>query len=303
MTFVSNTDFESSESSRDRLIVLARRQPRAVRIALIALPILALLALAYWFFGVGKQEAQAMPAAQVAVAAPLQRTIMEYDEFTGRFEASRTVEIRPRVSGQLAGIHFRDGDYVRAGQLLFTIDPRPFQAELAEARARATAARTQAQLTSVQVGRAQRLLAKGFVSRDDFDELQAADRSAAVEHRRARCGRPAARARPRVHARPCADQRQDFLSPARPRQPRRRRHRRRSHPADYDQRRRPCLFHLRRFRSASAKDPARPRGRSDRCRSRSRSGFRTSPITAGAARSISPTTASTPIRGRSAPGR
>ena len=177
MTFVSNTDLESSDSSRERLIVLARRQPRAVRIALIALPILALLAIAYWFVAGGKQEALAMPVAQVAVATPLQRTIVEYDEFTGRFEPSRTVEIRPRVSGQLVGIHFRDGDYVRQGQLLFTIDPRPFEAELAEARARAAAARTQAQLASVQVGRAQRLLAKGFVSRDDFDELQAADRS------------------------------------------------------------------------------------------------------------------------------
>jgi RND family efflux transporter MFP subunit len=149
-----------------------------VRIALVVLPLIALLAIAYWFVAGGQQPAQAMPAAQVAVATPLQRTIMEYDEFTGRFEASRTVEIRPRVSGQLAGIHFRDGDYVRAGQLLFTIDPRPFQAELAEAQARAAAARTQAQLAGVQVGRAQRLLAKGFVSRDDFDELQATDRSA-----------------------------------------------------------------------------------------------------------------------------
>ncbi len=179
MTFVSNTDFQdSSASRRERLIVLARRQPRTVRIALILFPLLAVLALAYWLFAGGEQQAQAMPAAQVAVATPLQRTILEYDEFTGRFEASRTVEIRPRVSGQLVGIHFRDGDYVRQGQLLFTIDPRPFQADLAEARARAAAARTQAQLAPVQVGRAQRLLSKGVVSRDAFDELQAADRSA-----------------------------------------------------------------------------------------------------------------------------
>jgi RND family efflux transporter MFP subunit len=178
MTFVRNSDFVSHDGRRDSLIVQIRRRPRAVRVALIALPLLALLAIAYWFLAGGKQPAQAMPAAQVAIAVPLQRTILEYDEFTGRFEASRTVEIRPRVSGQLTGIHFRDGDYVRAGQLLFTIDPRPFQAELAEARARAAAARTQAELAGLQVGRAQRLLPKGFVSRDDYDTLQAADRSA-----------------------------------------------------------------------------------------------------------------------------
>jgi membrane fusion protein, multidrug efflux system len=176
MTFVRNTDFLSS-SERDSLIVRVRRQP-ARRVALILLALLAALALAYWLFAGGEQEAQAMPPAEVAVAAPLQRTILEYDEFTGRFEPSRSVEIRPRVSGQIQAVHFRDGDYVRQGQLLFTIDPRPFQAELAEARARATAARTQATLAGVQLARAQRLLAKGFVSRDDFDELQAADRSA-----------------------------------------------------------------------------------------------------------------------------
>jgi len=178
MTFQRNGDFrETAESEGHHLLVVTRRQP-LLRAALVLVPLLAALALAYWLFAGGKQPAQAMPAAQVAVAYPLQRTILEYDEFTGRFEPSRTVEVRPRVSGQLVGIHFRDGDYVRQGQLLFTIDPRPFQAELAEARARATTARTQARLAALQVGRAERLLAKGFVSRDDYDELQTADRSA-----------------------------------------------------------------------------------------------------------------------------
>ena len=55
--------------------------------------------------------------------------------YVGRFEASRAVEVRPRVSGQLVGVHFNDGAIVRKGQLLFTVDPRPFTAALAEARA------------------------------------------------------------------------------------------------------------------------------------------------------------------------
>ena len=177
MTFVSNTDFQDS-SERTSLIVRVRRQPPVVRYALIALAALAVLALAYWFIGGGRQPAQAMPPAQVAVATPLQRTILEYDEFTGRFDASRTVEIRPRVSGQLQAIHFRDGDYVRAGQLLFTIDQRPFQAALAEARARAAAARTEAALAAAQLSRAERLLSRGFVARDDYDTRRAAERSA-----------------------------------------------------------------------------------------------------------------------------
>ena len=107
MTFVRNSDFVSHGGSRDSLIVQVRRQPRMVRVALIALPLLALLAIAYWFVAGDKQPAQAMPAAQVAIAVPLQRTILEYDEFTGRFEASRTVEIRPRVSGYIQRVNSR----------------------------------------------------------------------------------------------------------------------------------------------------------------------------------------------------
>ena len=71
----------------------------------------------------------------VTVAAPLEREINQWDDYVGRFEASRSVEVRPRVSGQVVGIHFTDGAIVQKGQLLFTIDARPFAASLAEARA------------------------------------------------------------------------------------------------------------------------------------------------------------------------
>src|SRR5437762_9477031 len=115
--FLRKDEFENVGARRESLIIEVRRQPPAIRAALVALPILALLALAYWLLAGPKQPAAAMPPAEVAVAYPLQRNIVEYDEFTGRFEPSGSVEIRPRVAGQLAGIHFRDGDYVRAGQL------------------------------------------------------------------------------------------------------------------------------------------------------------------------------------------
>jgi RND family efflux transporter MFP subunit len=176
--FLRKDEFESSNSRKESLIVQVRRQPPAIRTALIALPILALLALAYWLIAGPKQPAAAMPAAEVAVAYPLQRNIVEYDEFTGRFEPSRAVEIRPRVSGQLAGIHFRDGDTVRAGQLLFTIDPRPFAASLAEAQARAASARTAASLAQAELARALRLVPDEAVSREEVDNLRAAARSA-----------------------------------------------------------------------------------------------------------------------------
>lgn len=162
----------------ETLVVRIRRQSPARRAALLIAPLLLLLAAAYWAFSGGQQPAAAMPPAQVAVAVPLQRTVLEYDEFTGRFEPSRSVELRPRVSGQLVGIHFRDGDYVRQGQLLFTIDPRPFAAALAEAQARAAAARTAAALARTELARALRLLPDEAVSREEVDNLRAAARSA-----------------------------------------------------------------------------------------------------------------------------
>ena len=180
--FFRRNEFDSPagvpSAGGEGLVVQLRNQPAARRIALILVPLLALLALAYFLLGAGKQPAAAMPPAEVAIAYPLQRNIVEYDEFTGRFEPYRSVEIRPRISGQLAGIHFRDGDYVRQGQLLFTIDPRPFAAALAEAQARAAAARTAAALARSELARALRLLPDEAVSREEVDNLRATARSA-----------------------------------------------------------------------------------------------------------------------------
>src|SRR3954451_23829149 len=176
--FLRKDEFQESLGGRQSLLVEIRRQPPAVRAGLILIAVLALVGLTYWLVVGGKQPAAAMPPAEVAVAYPLQRSIIEYDEFTGRFEPSRSVEIRPRVSGALAGIHFRDGDYVHQGQLLFTIDPRPFAAALAEAQARAAAARTAAALARAELARALRFLPDEPVSREEVDNLRAAARSA-----------------------------------------------------------------------------------------------------------------------------
>ena len=100
-------EFTDSSPTGERSFVMLVRQPGARRLALIVLSALGLIAIGFWFLAGGKQPAAAMPPAAVTVALPLQRTIIEYDEFTGRFEPSRTVEIRPRVTGQLRAVHFR----------------------------------------------------------------------------------------------------------------------------------------------------------------------------------------------------
>jgi RND family efflux transporter MFP subunit len=109
----------------------------------------------------------------VTVSAPLQREVTEWDDYVGRFAPSQTVEVRPRVSGAVTAIHFKDGEIVRKGQLLFTIDPRPFAAALAEARAGAASARSQLVLANADLARANRLTGDEAISVGEMDTLRA----------------------------------------------------------------------------------------------------------------------------------
>src|SRR5881296_3186265 len=86
--------------------------------------------------GCGKPSSQVAPSPPaVSVIQPLAREVVEWDEYIGRLESPETVEVRARVSGYLAKVHFKEGKEVKKGDLLFTIDRRPYQAEyeLAEA--------------------------------------------------------------------------------------------------------------------------------------------------------------------------
>ena len=135
-----------------------------------------------WTFGylycseksVTAENASAYQLPTVSVSKPLSKRITMWDEFSGRFEAVHTVEVRPRVSGFIEKIHFKDGQIVKTGDLLFTIDPRPF--ELAVASAKADVARTSAQveLATDEVERARPLVKSGAVTERDFDQRNAA---------------------------------------------------------------------------------------------------------------------------------
>ncbi|OWK29915.1 efflux RND transporter periplasmic adaptor subunit [Sphingomonas mucosissima] len=120
----------------------------------------------------------APPPPMVTVAAPLVRPVTEWDSYVGRFEASKSVEVRPRVSGAITAVHFTDGAIVRKGQLLFTLDQRPFTAALAEARAGLISARSDVELARANLDRAQRLVADEAVSKSDIDQLTARLRAA-----------------------------------------------------------------------------------------------------------------------------
>ena len=131
------------------------------------------LAAAVTLWSSDPSPAAAPPTPQVTVAAPLEQSVSLWDDYVGRFEASRTVEVRPRVSGQIVGIHFTDGAIVQKGQLLFTVDPRPFAASLAEARAGVATARSELALADTNLGRARRLLEADAVSQANVDQLSA----------------------------------------------------------------------------------------------------------------------------------
>jgi multidrug efflux system membrane fusion protein len=128
---------------------------------------------AWWLLRDGAPQAAAAPAPILTVAAPIARDVTLWDEYIGRFEASKAVEVRPRVSGAITAIHFTDGQIVRQGQPLFTIDPRPYRAALSEARASAASARSDLALARLELERAGRLVDVEAVSQSEIDRLRA----------------------------------------------------------------------------------------------------------------------------------
>ena len=122
----------------------------------------------------GKKADQPPPGPPtVTVAPPLVRRIVDWDDYVGRFEATSRAEVRPRVSGQLATVAFRDGQFVHPGDLLFIIDPRPYEAAAAQARADVTKARANLALGQSNFARLKQLLAGNAASREEFDTAQA----------------------------------------------------------------------------------------------------------------------------------
>lgn len=113
------------------------------------------------------------PPPVVTVANPLIKPIVDWDDYIGRFEARQSVEVRPRVSGYVKSINFRDGEFARAGDLLFVIDPRPFEAVLGQAKAEAQRARATADLARSNFGRTEKLLAGNAISKEEFDTSKA----------------------------------------------------------------------------------------------------------------------------------
>ena len=154
------------------------------RILLIALAVLALAAIGYRYMVApqgaeqGQAQAGAPPAPPVTVAEPLVETLREWRDFTGQFEAQDSVEIRARVSGYLESVNFTDGQLVDKGDLLFIIEPRPFEIALESAKAQLVQAEAELDLAKVQLERTAELRKNDFASQQTFDERTAEVKSA-----------------------------------------------------------------------------------------------------------------------------
>lgn len=142
---------------------MIRRSSRAIAALAVLLPALSAEALAQG----------APPAPPVTVATPLAKRVTNWDEFTGRFEASEQVEVRARVSGFLDSVHFRDGDMIKSGDLLFTIDQRPYKLAVDAARAEVARAKAQVDLNQNEVERAEALTQNRTITARDIDQRRA----------------------------------------------------------------------------------------------------------------------------------
>ncbi|HEY0956986.1 MAG TPA: efflux RND transporter periplasmic adaptor subunit [Roseateles sp.] len=165
------------------------RLNRRVGLVAGAAALVALGAIGFAQFGSGAAQANSGPAAPpatpVSVAQVVAQDVAAWNEFSGRLEAVDRVDVRARVSGAVRQVHFREGSLVKAGDLLVTIDPAPYQAEVARLEAQVAAAQARMNYTQSEAQRAKSLLEDRAVARREFDERDNAAREGAANLRAA----------------------------------------------------------------------------------------------------------------------
>ena len=129
----------------------------------------------------GAKGAEAPSPPKVTVSTPLRESVTDWDDYVGQFVAVDSVDVRPRVSGYLMSVGFRDGQIVRKGQTLFEIDPRPYQASLDQARGQLAHAQAAAANANTEAVRGEQLLAAKAISQQAYDTLVAAQRQTAAD--------------------------------------------------------------------------------------------------------------------------
>jgi RND family efflux transporter MFP subunit len=133
------------------------------------IPTVSLIVIASLGVGCRRSHDAGPPPPKVTVARPLVREIVEWDEYTGRLQALDSVEIRPRVNGYVDSIHFADGAIVKEGDLLFVIDPRPYEAVLKQAQAQVEVAQARLEVARTETARGERLFGSRAMSAEEAE--------------------------------------------------------------------------------------------------------------------------------------
>lgn len=139
-----------------------------------------------------QEQQQQQGPLPVNVATAIEKEVVEWDEFTGRIEAVESVDVRPRVSGYITEINFKAGAMVNKGDLLFVIDPRPYQADLDRATANFEQAEAQVKLARLDFKRTESLRQKNVISPEEFDQKAASLQQAEASGRSAKAALAAA---------------------------------------------------------------------------------------------------------------
>src|SRR5216117_235793 len=142
--------------------------------------------------GCKKNSAPQQAPLPVNVAIVIEKEVNEWDEFTGRLEAVESVEIRPRVSGYITEIHFEAGAILKKGDLLYVIDPRPYQADFDRAAAEVERMDAQLKLAEIELNRSKELRDKNTISASEFDQKAATFQGAAAAKSSAEAAKNAA---------------------------------------------------------------------------------------------------------------
>lgn len=166
-------------SCAERWVGGSRHQPSPVRHVL---DLVASAAIALGLFIAQASAADGPPPPQVTVAYPKASLVPRWDEYTGRFEPLQQVEVRPRVSGAINTINFVDGQFVKAGDLLYVIDPRPYEIAVDMAKADVARARAQVTVASNDADRAQRLIETSAITQRDADQRKTTLDVARAQH-------------------------------------------------------------------------------------------------------------------------
>jgi RND family efflux transporter MFP subunit len=141
----------------------------------------------------GSAKEPVAPAPAVQVIQPVQRQVTDFADFTGRVEAVTSVQLRARVSGYLVKAPFKEGSLVKEGDLLFQIDPRPYEARLEKATAGLALAEARLKIAQTALKRAEALLARQAIAREEYDKLLSERTEAEVMLRIAAADRDQAR--------------------------------------------------------------------------------------------------------------